>query len=474
MARILMVCSEATPFAKTGGLADVVGALPAALTGIGEEVAVVMPRYGRIPWDSTESAYDNLRLFAGPHPWNVDIRTRVEKGVRFYFVEHPVLFDREGLYSQRSFDYWDNHRRFAVLALAALGVAQTLFKPDIIHCHDWQTGLVPVYRHDQQWSNPAFHDVRTVFTIHNLGYHGRFSANLLPDLGLNAGWMTPDKLEYYGDISYLKAGITMSDWVTTVSPAYAREIQTPEGGFGFDGIMRSVSGHLSGILNGVDYSEWSPEIDPLIPAQFSAADLAGKRACKKALLDEFHLSSDNLDRPLIGIVSRFAGQKGFDLIAGLSHYFSHQDVQLVVLGSGETRYENLFNDWHRWLPEKVGVWIGYNNALAHRIEAGADMFLMPSLYEPCGLNQIYSLRYGTVPVVRATGGLDDTIQKETGFKFHEYSVPALEAVLDEALAAFRNHRNWVARMKRGMAKDFSWAASARQYSELYAQLAARG
>ncbi len=473
MARILMVSSEATPFAKTGGLADVVGALPAALQQVGDEVAVVMPRYAQIPWDSTESAYDNLHLFAGPHPWNVDIRTRVEKGVRFYFVEHPVLFDREGLYSQRAFDYWDNHRRFAVLSLAALGVAQTLFKPDIIHCHDWQTGLVPVYRHDQQWSNPDFHDTRTVFTIHNLGYHGRFSAGVFGDLGLNPGWMSPDKLEYYGDISYLKAGIVTSDWVTTVSPAYAREIQTPEGGFGFDGIMRSLSGRLSGILNGVDYSEWSPEVDPFIPAQYSASDLAGKKACKKALLDEFRLPSDNPDRPLIGIVSRFAGQKGFDLIAGLSHFFTQNDVQLVVLGSGEPRYESLFNEWQRWLPEKVGVWIGYNNALAHRIEAGADMFLMPSLYEPCGLNQIYSLRYGTVPVARATGGLDDTIEKETGFKFHDYNVAALEAVLGEALAAFKNRRCWVPRMKRGMAKDFSWAASARQYSELYARLIAR-
>lgn len=468
-----MVSSEATPFAKTGGLADVVGALPAALQQTGDEVAVVMPRYGQIPWDSLESAYDNLRLFAGPHPWNVDIRTRVEKGVRFYFVEHPVLFDREGLYAQRAFDYWDNHRRFAVLSLAALGVAQTLFKPDIIHCHDWQTGLVPVYRQDQQWSNPAFHDTRTVFTIHNLGYHGRFGAGLLGDLGLNPGWMSPDKLEYYGDISYLKAGIVTSDWVTTVSPTYAREIQTPEGGFGFDGIMRSVSDRLSGILNGVDYSEWSPEADPHTPALYSASDLSGKQACKKALLDEFRLPSDNPDRPLIGIVSRFAGQKGFDLIAGLAHFFMHNDVQLVVLGSGEARYENLFNEWHRWLPEKVGVWIGYNNALAHRIEAGADMFLMPSLYEPCGLNQIYSLRYGTVPIVRATGGLDDTIQKETGFKFHDYNVAALESVLNEALAAFKNRRCWVPRMKRGMAKDFSWTASARQYSELYARLLAR-
>jgi starch synthase len=474
MARILMVASEATPFAKTGGLADVAGALPAALQQVGEEVAVVMPRYSQIPWDSTEPAYDNLRLFAGPHPWNVDIRTRVEKGVRFYFVEHPMLFDREGLYAQRSFDYWDNHRRFAVLALAGLGVAQTLFKPDIIHCHDWQTGLVPVYRHDQQWSNPDFFNTRMVFTIHNLGYHGRFSRDVFPDLGLNAGWLSPDKLEYYGDISYLKGGIMMSDWVTTVSPTYAREIQTPEGGFGFEGIMRSVAGRLSGILNGVDYSEWSPEVDEFIPAKYSAQDLAGKKACKKALLEEFKLPAENLDRPLIGIVSRFAGQKGFDLIAGLADFFAAQDVQLVILGSGEPRYENIFNDWQRWQPEKVGIWLGYNNGLAHRIEAGADIFLMPSLYEPCGLNQIYSLRYGTVPVVRATGGLDDTIQKETGFKFHDYSTAALEAALSEALAAFKNRRSWTSRMKRCMAKDFSWTASARQYSELYARLRATG
>ena len=227
-------------------------------------------------------------------------------------------------------------------------------------------------------------------------------------------------------------------------------------------------------MNGVDYSEWSPEVDEHIPAKYSAQDLAGKKACKKALLEEFGLPSDHPERPLIGIVSRFAGQKGFDLIAGLAHFFASQDVQLVILGSGEPRYENIFNDWQRWLPGKVGVWMGYNNGLAHRIEAGSDIFLMPSLYEPCGLNQIYSLRYGTVPVVRATGGLDDTIQKETGFKFTDYSTAALEGALNEALAAFKNRRSWTARMKRGMAKDFSWTASARQYSELYARLRATG
>lgn len=470
MSRVLMVASEATPFAKTGGLADVIGALPAALNAAGNEVAVVMPRYRQIPYHETESAYDNLQLFAGSHAWRVDLRTMVHQGVRFFFVEHPHLFDRDGLYAQRAFDYWDNHRRFAVLALAALGVVETVFPADVIHFHDWQTGLVPVYLKDQQWGNPKFAGVKTVCTIHNLGYQGRFGKHVFPDLGLNAGWMNPDNLEFHGDISYLKGGIINADWVTTVSPTYAREIQTPDGGFGFDGILRSRAANLTGILNGVDYREWSPEVDPHIAANYSAANLEGKRVCKADLLREFGLPTDNLDRPLVGIVSRFASQKGFDLVAGVAQLFAEEDVQLVILGSGEWKYEQIFNDWQRWLPDKVGVWIGYNNKLAHKIEAGADLFLMPSLYEPCGLNQIYSLRYGTVPVVRATGGLEDTIQEDTGFKFWDYSVGALYDALRAALGAYRNRDPWRERMRRGMAKDFSWDASARQYTELYRML----
>lgn len=470
MNRVLFVASEATPFAKTGGLADVVGSLPAALQTLGNEVAVVMPRYRQVPWNETESAYDNLKLFAGRHPWNVDIRTLVQNGVRFYFVEHPHLYDREGLYAQRSFDYWDNHRRFAVLALAGLGVAQTLFNPDIIHIHDWQTGLLPVYLRDQQWGNPMFEKVRTVCTIHNIGYQGRFGRQVWPDLGLNPGWLAMDKLEYFGDISFLKGGIVSSDWITTVSPTHAKEIQTPEGAFGFDGIVRSRADALTGILNGVDYNEWSPEADTFIAANYSAEDLEGKRACKLDLLKEFRLPTDNLDRPLIGIVSRFADQKGFDLIAGIAQLFAESDAQIVILGSGESKFEQIFNDWQRWLPNKVGVYIGYNNRLAHKIEAGSDIFLMPSLYEPCGLNQIYSLRYGTVPVVRATGGLDDTIQEDTGFKFRDYSVGALYDALRAALGAYRNRDPWRDRMRRGMAKDYSWDASAREYSTLYSRL----
>jgi len=470
MSRVLMVASEATPFAKSGGLADVVGALPAALQQLGDEVAVVMPRYRQIPYHETESAFDNMVVYAGATPYRVDIRTLVRGGVRFFFVEAPYFYDREGLYNSRGNDYLDNHKRFAVLPLAALGIAQTIYDCDILHCHDWQAALTPVYRQDQQHSNPRMMKTRTVLTIHNLGYQGRFHRNEFPDLGLNWGWFGADKLEYHGDVNFLKGGIMSSDWLTTVSPTYAAEIQTPEGGFGLDGVLRSRSGALTGILNGVDYNEWSPENDRYIAAKYSADDLSGKAACKKDLLASFRLPTDRPERPLIGIVSRFADQKGFDLVAGLAGFFAENDVQLVVLGSGDWRYEKVFNEWQRWLPQKVGVWLGYNDALAHRIEAGADLFLMPSRYEPCGLNQIYSLRYGTVPVVRATGGLDDTIQEDTGFKFGPYSVGALYDTLRSAVGAFQNQESWVERMRRGMAKDFSWNVSARQYSALYHRL----
>lgn len=469
-----MVSSEATPFAKTGGLADVTGALPAALQKLGDEVAVVMPRYRQIRWESTEPAYDNMVVFAGTTPYRVDIRTRVHNGVRFYFVEAPYFYDRSGLYNTYGDDYWDNHKRFAVLSLASLGVAQLLFPCDVLHCHDWQAALTPVYLADQQHSNPHFFGVKTLMTIHNLGYQGLFGKDAFWDLGLNGGWFSPDKLEFYGGLNLLKGGINTASWISTVSPSYAREIQTEADGFGLDGVLRGKAGTLSGILNGVDYSEWSPEVDQFIPAHYSAGDLGGKRACKRALLEEFGLPADDLDRPLLGIVSRFADQKGFDLIAGLASLFAEQNIQLVVLGSGDWKYEKLFNDWHRWLPHKVGVHIGYNNGLAHRIEAGADLFLMPSAYEPCGLNQIYSLKYGTVPVVRATGGLDDTIQEDTGFKFGSYSVGAFYDVLRTALGAFQNRESWAERMRRGMAKDFSWDASAREYSALYEHLKGRG
>ena len=465
-----MVASEATPFAKTGGLADVVGSLPAALQHFGHDVAVVMPRYRTIDWHRTESAWDNMTLWLGSRPFTVSIRKKVENGVTFFFVEHNELFDRDGLYAHNGRDFVDNHLRFAVLALAALGVHQTVFPAEVLHIHDWQAAMVPVYFYDQQHSNPAFYGVKTLLTIHNLGYQGRFGKNVIPELGLNWGWFSPDRLEYFDDVNFLKGGILLSNAITTVSPTYAQEIQTPDGGFGLDGVLRSRASAVSGILNGVDYNEWSPEKDKFTVAKFSADNLEGKQECKRDLLAEFGLPHDDLDRPLVGIVSRFADQKGFDLVSAMAHEFFTRDVQLVVLGNGDWRYEKLFNDWHAWMPEKVGVYIGYNNRLAHKIEAGADIFLMPSRYEPCGLNQMYSLRYGTVPIVRATGGLNDTIDEETGFKFGWYSAGALIESFEEALAAYANRESWQERMRLGMKKDFSWDASAREYSQLYQRL----
>jgi starch synthase len=470
MARILMVASEATPFAKTGGLADVAGALPVALRDLGHDVAVVMPRYRAIDWHSTESAWDNLTVWLGGRPFTVSIRLRLQNGVPFFFVEHNMLFDRAGLYAENGRDYGDNHIRFAVLSLAALGVHQTVFPADVLHVHDWQAALVPIFLEDQYHSNPAFYGVKTLLTIHNLGYQGRFGKNVLPELGLNWGWFSAQRLEYYDDVNFLKGGIVMADALTTVSPTYAEEIQTPEGGFGLDGVLRMRSRDLSGILNGVDYHQWNPEMDRFLGAHYSPADLAGKAVCKKELLTEFGLPTDQPDRPVVGIVSRFADQKGFDLVAGLAQEIAGSDVLLTVLGSGDWRYEELFRSWQRWLPDKVGIHIGYDNRKAHLIEAGADIFLMPSRYEPCGLNQMYSLKYGTVPLVRATGGLNDTIDEETGFKFTWYSAEALAEAFREALEAFADRDAWQERMRKGMAKDFSWDASARAYSTLYQKL----
>ena len=353
---------------------------------------------------------------------------------------------------------------------AAIGIARYIFRPDVFHAHDWQAGLLAPYLRSTFGGDPTFFGSKCVMTIHNLGYQGNFWALRMEEIGLSPVLYHIEGLEFYGMISFLKAGIVLSDAVTTVSPTYAREIQTPEYGFGFDGLLRSRSYKLRGILNGVDYSEWNPETDPHLPNHFSRNDLTGKAECKRALLHEMGLPI-HLDRPLIGIVSRFADQKGFDLVAEIANPLVEQDVAVVVLGSGDKRFEDMFRHFAAERPDKFGVRIGYDNALAHRIEAGSDMFLMPSLYEPCGLNQIYSLHYGTVPIVRATGGLDDTVDSTTGFKFGEYSSRALAGAIGEALHAWQFREAWTERMRRGMAKDYSWEASAAAYQRMYAELA---
>lgn len=466
-----MVASEAAPLAKTGGLADVVGSLPAALRSCGDEPAVVIPRYGSIDLRTARRVWDHLPVFLGADRYDIAVY-QAPGEFPFYLVDCPPLFAlaRKGLYGETGIDYPDNHIRFAVFARAALGVARNLFRTDILHCHDWQTGLIPAYLRTIFATDPTFAGIKTLFTIHNLGYQGLFPKTALADAALEPALFGPDGIEFFGRVSYIKGGIALADALNTVSPTYAREIQTPEYGFGLDGALRARADVLSGILNGVDYNEWSPEVDRLIPANYSARDLAGKRTCKSQLLAEVGLPQEAMDRPLVGIVSRFTRQKGSDLLKDAAPDILAQDTYLAALGTGEPEYEDFFRDLAAHYPGRVAVHVGFDNGLAHRIEAGSDMFLMPSRYEPCGLNQIYSLRYGTVPVVRATGGLDDTIDDGTGFKFRDYSGQALVEAVRAALQAFAGRETWEAMMHRGMEKDFSWKTSAGAYSALYRKL----
>jgi starch synthase len=467
-----MVSSEAAPFAKTGGLADVVGSLPLALRSHGDEVAVVIPRYQNIELKSLRRVWDNLGVYFGPDAYPFSIyQAPAEYPV--YLVDCPPLFDRKGFYGESGLDYPDNHIRFAVFCRAALNVARVLFRTDIFHCHDWQTGLVPAYLRTTFATDPTFLGCRTLFTIHNLGYQGLFPKTALAEVALDPAVYRPDGMEFFGRISYIKAGIEFADALSTVSPTYAREIQTAEYGFGLDGALRDRANVLSGILNGVDYAEWNPRTDPLIPTHYDTEDLGGKAVCKRKLLEEFSLPAEAMERPLLGIVSRFTRQKGTDLLAEIAAQLMAEDVYLVALGTGDPEYEEFFRLMQQQHPGRIAVRIGFDNALAHRIEAGADIFLMPSHYEPCGLNQIYSLRYGTVPVVRATGGLDDTIKEGTGFKFAEYSGPALLETVRTAVRAFADRDGWQRMMRQGMHEDFSWKTSAAAYSELYRRLLVR-
>ena len=466
---VLMVSSEASPWAKTGGLADVLGSLPAALAQLGHKVGVVIPRYMDAFEAPATRVYDNLWILIGRTWYETTIWELETAGVRYFFVGQHELYDRPTLYGDHTGDFPDNHIRFALLCKAALEVARRLFPTDIFHCHDWQTGLLPFYLKDP--IDPAFIGAHSLLTIHNLGYQGHFDRTAMRDLGLPATLFQPDGIEFWGKVNFLKAGIVFADALTTVSPTYAREIQTPEFGWGLDGLLAKRKADLHGILNGVDYSRWNPETDSSIPANYSDSDLRGKHTCKRELLKEMGLPPSALQKPLLGIVSRFAGQKGFDLLPPIAADLFAGDVCLVALGNGEEPIEQFFRDLQAAFPDKVAVREGYDETLAHRIEAGADIFLMPSRYEPCGLNQIYSLRYGTVPVVHATGGLEDTIvDAVTGFKFDDYNGEALLEAIRRACLCREDRKAWTVMMVRGMQQDFSWAASAGEYSAVYSGL----
>jgi len=471
--RILFTASEALPYAKTGGLADVLEALPRALVKLGHEVAVFLPRYRGVK--SVSTVMPSLTIPQGTRLRFPAITSgSLLRGVRYFFLDDPFYFDREGIYGEKNHEYPDNAERFTEFSRAAIELAKHIWTPDVFHCNDWQTAMIPALLRSSYGDDPAIRDIPVVFTVHNIGYHGVFPPDALVRAGIPRGLFHPGGIEFFGNVNFLKGGLIYSDYLTTVSRKYAQEIQTPEFGFGLDGVIRSRADRLVGILNGVDYAAWSPERDTLIPMKYSAKNLGGKKVCKEKLMKEFHLLQDNPHRPIIGIVSRFADQKGFDLIASIARDLMHEEVLLAVVGTGERRYEDLFRALASDFPGRVGVRIAYDNALAHLVEAGSDMFLMPSHYEPCGLNQIYSLRYGTVPIVRATGGLDDTIEMfdlehgtGTGFKFYEYSGGALLHALREAIHYYSDDGIWKRIQLNGMAKDFSWNISASEYAKLY-------
>jgi starch synthase len=472
---IAFVASEGVPFSKTGGLADVVGALPRALAALGHQVSVYLPRYRQTKLTDPATVVRSITVpFDDKHRFPSVVSGGSIGNVRFYFVEYPPYFDRDALYGTPAGDYPDNAERFALFSRAVLEASKVLGAPHIFHCHDWQSALVPILLRTVYAEDPAFRDVATVFTIHNMGYQGLFPPETLPLLMLPWDLFTISKMEFFGQVNFLKGALSYADFVTTVSRKYSQEIQTAEYGFGLEGVLRDRAATVAGILNGVDYDEWSPQTDKFTTSRFSPQDLVGKAKCKQDLLAAFGVAKADPKLPLIGIVSRFAAQKGFDLIAQIMDRLAREEMTVVVLGSGDKSYEEMFQRLSKRFPNKIAVKVAYDNAVAHKIEAGADMFLMPSRYEPCGLNQIYSLKYGTVPIVRATGGLDDTIEpwdartgKGTGFKFSDYNGEALLLTIKQALQAFRDQTSWQVLMRNGMNKDFSWNASAREYGKVY-------
>jgi starch synthase len=471
---IVMAASECVPFSKTGGLADVVGSLPPALVKLGHQVTVFLPRYKVTRLENPRKIIPSITVpFDDRYRFCSVLDGGKRAGVQFYFIDYPPFFDREALYGTPLGDYHDNAERFALFCRAVLEATKFLEKPDVLHCHDWQTALIPILLKTLYTEDPVFDGVPCVFTIHNLGYQGLFQPEILPLLLLPWDLFTMTKLEFYGKVNFLKGAITSADYITTVSRKYAQEIQTAEYGFGLEGVLRARSGTVAGILNGVDYSEWNPATDQYIAANYSPENMAGKALCKQDLLREFSIA-EGTQLPVLGIVSRFAGQKGFDLIQQVADRMAREELITVVLGTGDVEYQDMFIRLQKQYPQKFAVKIAFDNRLAHKIEAGADMFLMPSKYEPAGLNQLYSLKYGTVPIVRATGGLDDTVeqwdpatQKGTGFKFREYAGEALLESLHLALAAYRDAKSWQVLMKNGMMQDYSWDASAKEYVRVF-------
>ena len=449
--KIVMCASEVVPFAKTGGLADVAGALPLALEELKEEVIIVMPKYKAIK----------------------EPKAIIGKNIKVYFIENDAYFNRDGLYGDKSGDYKDNLDRFSYYCRQTLEFLKEIkFKPDIIHCHDWQSSLIPVYL-KTLYANDAFYKkTKTVLTIHNIGYQGLFPKEEFPKLGLDWSLFNIEGLEFYDKVNLLKGGMEFSDIINTVSPTYSKEIQTKEFGFGLDGVLNKRRDSLFGILNGLDYSIWNPETDKFIAKNFSAASLDDKYKNKEDLQKACRLPV-KLDVPLLGIVSRLAEQKGFDILAEGIDKICKMDLQLVILGTGDQRYHDILGEMVKKYPKVISLNLKFDDSLAHKIYAGSDIFVMPSKYEPCGLGQLISLRYATIPLVFKTGGLADTVNKDNGFIFDQYNKDALIRTIQKAIQAFGNQNKWRALMQKAAAYDFSWEESAKAYLRLYGKAAKR-
>lgn len=477
--RILFCASEVSPYAKTGGLADVAGSLPEVLRRLRCDVRVFMPFYRCV----REQANDyrllpyRAKLTIGIHEYTVRFRECVTpSGVPLYFLEKDEFFDRTWLYGTPALgDYEDNAQRFIAFCLSVHPLCSAMdWYPNVIHLHDWQTGLIAAYQHFFHRNFPEFAATGTVLTIHNLAYQGIFPASHFALTGLPSQAFSIAGMEFWGQCNFLKAGLVFSDYLTTVSPRYSKEIQDAPLGHGLEGVLQERSHVLQGILNGIDTQKWNPQTDPFISENYSSDNLAGKRRCKEALLRDFELPSDDLDIPVLGMISRLAGQKGFDLLLEIIEDLMQLPVFLIILGEGDAGISHKLDELAKRHPNKLKTRFEFNEAFAHRVEAGSDIFLMPSLYEPCGLNQMYSLRYGTIPVVHATGGLDDSvvdIQKDphqgTGFKFYTYSAKAFFETVKAAIGLYQDKDFWVGIQHRAMAQDFSWHRSASEYLDVY-------
>lgn len=477
MSRILFASSEAHPLIKTGGLADVSGSLPPVLRALGDDVRLVLPAYRtvlqRLP---VLPIVAELVLPGSAAPVRILEGTLPQTEVPVWLVDAPAFFDRDGgpYLGPNGYDWPDNAARFALFCRAVVELAQDRaelgWRPDVVHCNDWQTGLIPALL-AQEPSRPG-----TVFTIHNMAYQGLFPRQTFDSLGLPEALWHWQAMEFHSQFNFLKGGLAFADWITTVSPTYAQEIRNADFAYGLEGVLNHRADRLRGILNGIDYSAWDPAHDPLIPHHYSAAKLAGKKQNKAALQRQFALPVEP-GVPLLGLVGRMVEQKGIDLVLAVLPELLQQPLQVAVVGTGAAHFEQAFRDLADRYPDQVGAFIGYDERYAHLVEAGADIFLMPSRFEPCGLNQIYSLRYGTVPVVRRTGGLADTVVHAdaatladgtaTGFVFEAADNSALLTAISQALALYRQPETWRQVMQAGMRRDFSWEQSARQYQDLY-------